>query len=268
MNNELVESLREEIQELKGSKTPQLRDLREVTKENDLTKAEAEMLYQALGVTGMSKAELRLFQHKARTAQLDPLTSQIYVVPFNTKVGNSWVTKYQAVTSIDGLRLIAQRSNKYQGQTQPEFYSKEAGAWTDVWISSDVEPNPYACRVGVLHADFKEPLFGLAHWSEYVKETKTGEVTKFWKEKPSIMIAKCAEALALRKAFPNDTSGLYTEEEVDRSIVQVEQVEEISKPDLVVEYVDGEVVTGEVLGDDSRIELVLDNEIEGEENGN
>lgn len=58
-----------------------------------------------------------------------------------------------------------------------------------------------------------------AYYDEYVqkvknKTTNAMEPNKQWLTMPRLMLGKCAEALALRKAFPDDLSGLYTEEEV------------------------------------------------------
>jgi hypothetical protein len=52
----------------------------------------------------------------------------------------------------------------------------------------------------------------VAHWGEYAQT-----YSQMWKGKPALMLAKCAEALALRKAFPNDMSGLVVDAEADRN---------------------------------------------------
>jgi hypothetical protein len=71
--------------------------------------------------------------------------------------------------------------------------------------------------VGVLRADFKEPLWGVAKFSSYAARKKDGSLTPFWLKMPDLMIAKVAECLALRKAFPQDLSGIYSDAEMDQA---------------------------------------------------
>lgn len=135
----------------------------------------------------------------AHRTQLDPFTKQIY---FIVRGGKLCIQ-----TGIDGFRLIAERSGKYRGQIGPEWCGPD-GQWKDVWL--DRHP-PAAARVGIIREDFAQPCWGVARFSSY--DTGQG----LWKSMPDVMIAKCAEALAIRKAFPQDTSGVFVQEEMDRA---------------------------------------------------
>lgn len=154
------------------------------------------------------------FLAHCRRTQLDPIARQIYAI---YRAG-----KWGIQISIDGARLVAERSGRYEGQTTPEFTS-DGKTWTEVWL--DAAP-PRAARVGVYKSGFREPQYAVALWEayavyqdEWVDGRKTGNKTlsAMWAKMGPLMLAKCAEMLALRKAFPQDLSGLYSTEEMDQA---------------------------------------------------
>lgn len=159
-----------------------------------------------LGLTNAPKGDLGVFLHYAQRTGLDPFARQLYMIERGGR--------YTIQASIDGLRIVAQRSGEYAGQAGP-FWCGEDGEWIDVWLS---DQPPVACKVGVFRQGFIEPLWAVAKFSSY------NAGTPIWRKMPDTMIAKCAEALALRKAFPNDLSGIYTSEEMAQADVPMKPV--------------------------------------------
>ncbi len=150
--------------------------------------------------------ELKLFLYQCERTGLDPFAKQIYCIK----------RKGKAVTqiSIDGARLIAERTGKYEGQEGP-FWCDSDGAWHDVWLS---DSPPKAAKVLVWKTGAQRATPGVAHWGEYVPMF-SGKPGEMWVKMPALMLGKCAEMLALRKAFPQDLSGLYSSEEMQQADV-------------------------------------------------
>lgn len=167
---------------------------------------------QQMGVQNASQGDLAVFFHQVQRTGLDPFARQIYMIGRNQKTPNGWETKYTIQTGIDGFRLIARRAaeRSHEAFGEPEtLWCGEDGVWREVWLGS--KP-PKGAKVVVQRGGGS--FTGVATLSEYAGRKKDGSLTSMWSSKPALMLAKCAEALALRKAFPQDLSGLYTEDEM------------------------------------------------------
>jgi phage recombination protein Bet len=167
----------------------------------DFSRDQLEVIKQTVA-KGASDNELALFVEVCKSSGLDPFRKQIYAI-MRRDQGQAKMT---IQVGIDGLRAIAARSGDYEGQLGP-FWCGEDGVWKDCWLSP--KP-PSAAKVGVLHRGFREPLWAVARFASYKQEN-------LWNKMPEVMIAKVAEALALRKAFPESTSGLYEASELDQA---------------------------------------------------
>lgn len=138
---------------------------------------------------GATDDELALFMQVCQRTGLDPFARQVFAVKRWDSKERRDVMSIQV--SIDGFRLVAERSGHYAGQRGP-FWCGPDGEWREVWL--DTETPPAAAKVGILRDDFAEPLWTVATWVQYAQTTKDGGVTAMWSRFGPLMLAKCFDA--------------------------------------------------------------------------
>lgn len=171
-----------------------------------------------MGVDGAADGDLAVFFHVAKRTGLDPFARQIHMIGRNSKNPRTdqWETKYTIQTGIDGFRLIGRRAADARRVTisisAPEW-AHEDGSWRPVW--SPKWGHPLGARVTIRRGG--EPFVAVALFDEYKQTKRGGDLTSMWAQRPAGQIAKCAEALAWRMAFPQDLAGVYTDDEMQQA---------------------------------------------------
>lgn len=171
---------------------------------------------------GCEPDEFNLFIEIARRAGLDPFRKQLYAIVY----GKGEKRKMAIVTGIDGYRAIAARCGDYRPAEDAPTIE------TDATLRSPLNP------AGIVSATVKcwkqsrdgqwHAVAGTSYWDETAPLKEIWEdnrpsgkfridPTSNWFKMPRLMLAKCAEAQALRRGWPEDLSGIYSEEEFDRA---------------------------------------------------
>lgn len=179
---------------------------------------------------GCTDDELMLFMFVCKRTRLDPFARQIYAIKRKRDDGDGIKKPVMIVqTSIDGFRLIAQRSGDYAGQSAPEHQYTEDDAQNLILSRITV------FKINPINGERYPAGVGEARMKEY---RVTGKAGFMWDQKPHIMLDKCAEALALRKAFPQELSGLYTDDEIGKSAELsepfIESFEEVEAKEIIL----------------------------------
>lgn len=221
-------------------------------------------LKDALGCKDLSDTELQLFAMVASHTGLDPFTKQIYAIKRSGKVTHQ--------TGIDGYRSSAERTKEYRGSDEATFEVCDCG---DAVKSPAVHPALARVVVYRAYPDGIRPQIGVARWHElkpdhFKPQNAYGFLDDMWWDMPWNQLAKCAEAAALRKAFPRVFGGVYIAEEMQRAdtvegvavevaptaserlaakraAAQAPKPEPAAPADVLASAVDAEVVEGEVV---------------------
>lgn len=148
-----------------------------------------------------SQAEFEVMWAGAKARRLDPVRKQIHFVKRKSRRDGQWVEQWTSIVAIDGFRAIAEGTGKYDGQDEPEYEYADDGRLL-------------LARVRIYRRDISRAFVGVARWNEYVQTNQDGTPSATWGKMEHTMLAKCAEALGLRKAFPEPLAGIYTGDEM------------------------------------------------------
>jgi phage recombination protein Bet len=194
-----------------------------------------ESKYQLLKDTvapNLTDSQFDLFVQVCNRRRLDPFLKQIHAV-----VRQQWnpVTrrkepKLVIQTGIDGFRVTAERTREFEGEGDYQWCGPD-GVWRDIWL--DKQP-PAAARATVYRKG-RRPSLMTARWDAYVQTDHEGNIVPMWRTRGPEQLAKCAAALAYRAAFPEDLSGLYTDDEMGQAdkpevVATVVQQRPVSQP--------------------------------------
>lgn len=187
--------------------------------------------------------EFDLFVTVARNAGLDPFRKQISAIVFSKD--NPDKRRMSIITTIDGLRVIAARSGRYRPDEDEPVFEIDPAAKSPTNPLGLVKAVVKIYVADAMREGGWKPVTGVAYWDEFApikdewaydqsqgRRAPTGKQTLDgqWPKMPRIMLAKCAEAQALRKAFPEDMSSLYEAAELDRA-----QVADFTPSEIVAE---------------------------------
>lgn len=175
---------------------------------------------KSLGLDAATESDLGLFFHQCTRTGLDPFAKQIYMIGRKAKENGQFITKYTIQTGIDGYRLIARRAADRAGHKygiKETLWCGDDGVWRDVWLA--ITP-PAAAKVTVERDG--DTFTAVAVYNEYVQLAKDYNTQQMgpntmWKKMAANQLSKCAEAAALRKAFPQDLSGVYVDAEMHQA---------------------------------------------------
>src|SRR3990167_1786485 len=190
-----------------------------------MTRSQVDLIKRTVA-KGASDDELKLFIQVCKGAKLNPFMRQVHLVPrWDSKAGQEVRT---IQVGIDGFRAIAEDSGAYAGNDDPVFDGEKDIEAPDGKDKTKKLAVPIEAKV-VVRKVVQSQVYDFsatARWDEYYPGPKLGFQ---WHIRPKLMLGKCAEALALRKAFPKLLSGMYVQEEMDRTLPAEAENQKVQK---------------------------------------
>jgi phage recombination protein Bet len=154
---------------------------------------------------GTPAAQLFIFSKICNDKRLSPFAKQIHLTRYNTREG----MKYSIIVGIDGYRSLAARTGLHAGTDDAKFDAMPDGSFKTAAELIAAGKKPVSATVTVyklLSQGARAAFSHTAVLSEFQGQQK-------WQSMPFQMLAKVAEAFALRKAFPDELAGLSIQEE-------------------------------------------------------
>lgn len=160
---------------------------------------------------GVNDTEAALFIETCKSTGLNPFLHQIWAIPRNVKVGDRWEKQMTIQVGVDGYRVIRDRlvdahgNALFDGMEGPQWSDDNGRSWSDYW---DSPKPPKLARVAIYRKGISRPFVAQARWDAYVQKEQGGQPNSMWRTMGAEQLAKCAEVLALRRAFPADMNAL------------------------------------------------------------
>lgn len=211
-----------------------------------------------IGLDGAPDEDVRIFFHECQRKGLDPFSRQIYMIPrtsYNPRTKQS-EEKWTIQTGIDGFRSMGHRSARAHGERAtleaPEWLHRD-GSWRPAWTRE--WGMPISARIVITSTERgtgeTRSVAAVANFDEYAAYSKSGGLTSMWATRGAAQLAKCAEALAWRQAYPHDMSGVLTDVEMEQADNPTQRREVSGRPSRgrghSSMFQRHEVVTGEVV---------------------
>jgi len=159
-----------------------------------------------LGVSLSDKEKVQFF-NICKAYNLNPIKKEIYAVKYGSSPAS-------IIVGFETYIKRAERSGLLDGH--------------ETITQGSIKDGDLRAIITIYRKDWTRPFKHEVYYSEYVQKTSSGQVTKFWSEKPITMLKKVAMAQGFRLCFSDELGGLpYTKEEIQEqeSIQDVSHVE-------------------------------------------
>jgi phage recombination protein Bet len=167
---------------------------------------------------------------KAR--KLDPLKRPFHIVQVYDMDSRGYVESIWP--GIGELRTTAMRTGNYAGKSEIEFGPDKTRKWGDVELTF---PEWAQCKVFRIVGGHRVEFAGSkVYWLEAYASKKGGVPNAMWAKRPRGQLAKCAEAEALRSAFPEELGHEVTADEMDGQRIGFDRAKDVTpQRDLAAE---------------------------------